>query len=237
MFARGFAVDLSKPLVFQVGHLGEAYDEWVHQPIVSRTGPRFFSNDILECLTRTRWWVVPLVWFPVVCWLVSLSLQRGLAPPHVVTATVCGVFVWTLLEYTLHRFLFHMKTTSYWGNTLHYLLHGCHHKHPMDALRLVFPPAATAILCVPIWCIFRLLLTPSLAPAMFGGGLFGYVTYDVTHYYLHHGQPSKGVTQRLKKYHLQHHFRVQTKGFGITSSFWDHVFGTFPQLKVAEKSR
>ncbi|GAB4830129.1 hypothetical protein Ancab_019771 [Ancistrocladus abbreviatus] len=39
---------------------------------------------------------------------------------------------------------------------------------------------------------------PSLAPAMFGGGLFGDVTYAVTHYYLHHGQPSKGVTQKLK---------------------------------------
>ena len=36
------------------------------------------------------------------------------------------------------------------GNTLHYLIHGCHHKHPMDGLRLVFPPAATAILLVPV---------------------------------------------------------------------------------------
>ena len=36
------------------------------------------------------------------------------------------------------------------GNTAHYLLHGCHHKHPMDHLRLVFPPAATAVLCFPV---------------------------------------------------------------------------------------
>lgn len=40
-------------------------------------------------------------------------------------------------------------TFSRW-NTLHYLIHGCHHKHPMDGLRLVFPPAATAVLCVPV---------------------------------------------------------------------------------------
>jgi hypothetical protein len=36
------------------------------------------------------------------------------------------------------------------ANTAHYLLHGCHHKHPMDGLRLVFPPAAAAILCFPV---------------------------------------------------------------------------------------
>lgn len=41
-------------------------------------------------------------------------------------------------------------TTYFRANTLHYLLHGCHHKHPMDGLRLVFPPAATTILSVPV---------------------------------------------------------------------------------------
>ncbi|GMH01427.1 hypothetical protein Nepgr_003266 [Nepenthes gracilis] len=216
MLGKNFSVDSTKPLVFQVGHLGEAYDEWVHQPIYSKVGPRFFANDFLESLTRTRWWAIPIIWLPVVCWFISLAIQRGRAPSQVVIAVVCGIFIWTFLEYSLHRFLFHMKTKSYWGNTLHYLLHGCHHKHPMDSLRLVFPPAATAILGVPLWSIIRLLSTPYVAPALFGGGLLGYVMYDITHYYLHHGQPSKGVTLKLKKYHLNHHYRVQNKGFGIT---------------------
>lgn len=141
-----------------------------------------------QLFTRTVWWVVPLVWLPVVCGFVTMSVQMGLTPSQAALALVGGIFVWTLLEYTLHRFLFHMKTTSYWfvlwslfpmergihaviislslfvspclietffrGNTLHYLLHGCHHKHPMDGLRLVFPPVATAILCVPV-CLSR----------------------------------------------------------------------------------
>lgn len=231
-----FTVDLNKPLVFQVGHLGKAYDEWVHQPIVSKEGPRFFENDYLEILTRTKWWVIPLVWVPVVCLLELLSIQRGLPPVEAAVVFVCGIFIWTLMEYSLHRFLFHMKTESYWANTFHYLLHGCHHKHPMDALRLVFPPAATAILCVPLWSIFRLLSTHRVTPALFGGVLLGYVMYDITHYYLHHGQPSTTVPKNLKKYHLNHHFRAQTKGFGITSSLWDHVFGTCPQPKAVQKS-
>jgi dihydroceramide fatty acyl 2-hydroxylase len=83
----------------------------------------------------------------------------------------------------------------------------------------------------------KLFATPSTTPALFGGGLLGYVIYDVTHYYLHHGQPSKDSLRHLKKYHLNHHFRIQNKGFGITSSVWDRVFGTLPKTKAAEKSR
>lgn len=44
----------------------------------------------------------------------------------------------------------------------------------------------------------RLLSAPSVAPAFFGGLLLGYVMYDTTHYYLHHGQPSTGVPKNLK---------------------------------------
>uniref|UniRef100_A0A453LYR3 Fatty acid hydroxylase domain-containing protein n=1 Tax=Aegilops tauschii subsp. strangulata TaxID=200361 RepID=A0A453LYR3_AEGTS len=38
-----------------------------------------------------------------------------------------------------------------------------------------------------------------------------------------------------QRYHLSHHFRIQDKGFGITSSLWDAVFGTLPSSKIAAK--
>lgn len=237
MVAQGFTVDLNKGLVFQVGHLGEYYQEWVHQPIVSKEGPRFFENNFWEFLTRTVWWAIPTIWLPVVCWCISMSARMGHTAPDLALMVVLGIFIWTFIEYTLHRFLFHIKTKSYWGNTIHYLLHGCHHKHPMDGLRLVFPPTATAILCFPFWKLVSFFATPSTTPALFGGGLLGYVMYDVTHYYLHHGQPTSDVPKNLKRYHLNHHFRIQDKGFGITSSLWDKVFGTLPPAKAAEKSR
>ncbi|KAG0496253.1 hypothetical protein HPP92_000807 [Vanilla planifolia] len=236
MSAKDFSVDITKPLVFQVGHLGEAYQEWVHQPIVSKEGPRFFENDFMELLTRTVWWVVPIVWLPVICWTLSVALRMGVSPPEAAVLLLIGLLIWTLLEYSLHRFFFHMYTKTYWTNTLHYMLHGCHHKHPMDALRLVFPPAATAILCIPFWGLIRLASTPATAPAIFAGGLLGYVMYDCTHYYLHHGSPSGQPAKHLKRYHLNHHFRVQSKGFGITSSLWDVVFGTLPPAPKTQKS-
>ncbi|CAN4080238.1 unnamed protein product [Withania somnifera] len=234
MVAQGFEVDLDKPLVFQVGHLGEAYQEWIHQPIPGKEGPRFFESDFWEFLTKTVWWAIPTLWLPVVCYSISISVRMGCSVPEVALVVALGIFVWTLMEYTLHRFLFHINTRSYWANTLHYLLHGCHHKHPMDGLRLVFPPAATAVLLVPLWNLIKFLSTPTTGPALFGGILLGYVMYDVTHYYLHHGQPTFGVPKSRKKYHLNHHFRIHTKGFGITSSFWDKAFGTLPHSKSAK---
>ncbi|XP_042512515.1 dihydroceramide fatty acyl 2-hydroxylase FAH1 [Macadamia integrifolia] len=237
MVAQGFTVDLDKPLVFQVGHLGESYQEWVHQPIVSREGPRFFASEFWEFLTRTVWWAIPLIWLPVVLWSISKSIRMGLALPKVALLIAVGILVWTLLEYTLHRFLFHIETKSYWGNTMHYLLHGCHHKHPMDGLRLVFPPAGTAILSVGFWKLLGLASTPAATPALFGGGMLGYVMYDVTHYYLHHGHPSTEMPRQLKRYHMNHHFRIQDKGFGITSSLWDRVFGTLPPSEAPQNKR
>ncbi|KAF9664491.1 hypothetical protein SADUNF_Sadunf16G0024300 [Salix dunnii] len=135
---------------------------------------------------------------------------------------------------TLEKLMKNGYTSLLW-NKMHYLLHGCHHKHPMDGLRLVFPPAATTILLVSFSNTVKLFSTPSSTPALFGGGLLGYVIYDCTHYYLHHGQPTNDAPKNLKKYHMNHHFRVQDKGFGITSSLWDRVFGTLPPSKVAKK--
>lgn len=140
-------------------------------------------------------------------------------------------------------------------------------------LKEVIDKNASRLSLCQFWNVLKLLATPSTTPALFGGGLLGYVMYDVTHYYLHHGQPSREVPRNLKvkttlsyfilkeladmrgnrveievhvylllflvlqKYHLNHHFRIQNKGFGITSSMWDRVFGTLPQSKSAVKSR
>ncbi|GAA0160500.1 hydroxylase [Lithospermum erythrorhizon] len=179
-------------------------------------------------LTRTRWWVIPMVWLPAVGWCVRTSIAMNVRVPLVATCILTGILAWTLLEYSLHRFIFHIKATSYWACTFHYLIHGCHHKHPMDSLRLVFPPAATAILLPPLWGLTRLLAPEHISYALLGGGLLGYVMYDCTHYYIHHGKPSTGEFHHLKRYHMNHHFKIQDKGFGITSTFWDKVFGTLP---------
>lgn len=48
------------------------------------------------------------------------------------------------------------------------------------------------------WNFIKLFSTPTTTPAAFGGGLLGYVMYDVTHYYVHHGQPTSEFPKNLK---------------------------------------
>lgn len=67
-----------------------------------------------QFLTRTEWWVIPLIWLPVVSWFITKSIRMGHTLPQVAVMVLFGIFIWTLLEYTLHRFLFHIKTRSYW---------------------------------------------------------------------------------------------------------------------------
>ncbi|CAM6088792.1 unnamed protein product [Calypogeia fissa] len=227
-----YNVDLTKPIVSQVGYLGADYDEWVHDPVVCKESPRFFEKDIYEFFTRTSWWVIPLVWCPVAFAMIYIAIAKEGVPLTRIPALLAyGVGVWTFLEYLLHRFLFHMKTSSFWGNTLHYLLHGFHHKHPMDGSRLVFPPAFASVICTGIWFLMGSWLAPypDKLP-VYAAALLSYVTYDVTHYFLHFGTPFNDHSRRMKRYHLNHHFKDQTNGYGITSTIWDWVFRTLPPL-------
>ncbi|KAJ9597962.1 hypothetical protein L9F63_011163 [Diploptera punctata] len=59
------------------------------------------------------------------------------------------------------------------------------------------------------------------------GITLGYVTYDLMHFYLHYGSPEAGsYLYYMKRYHNQHHFTHHETGFGISSNFWDKIFGT-----------
>lgn len=72
--------------------------------------------------------------------------------------------------------------------TLHFLLHGIHHFLPMDKLRLVMPPVLFLALASPFWFFAHIIFWFNwyVATNVFCGGIYGYVFYDLTHYFLHH---------------------------------------------------
>lgn len=74
------------------------------------------------------------------------------------------------------------------GITLHFLLHGIHHYLPMDKYRLVMPPTLFVVLAAPFWKLAHTLFFYNwyAAVAVYCGGVFGYICYDLTHYFLHH---------------------------------------------------
>ncbi|XP_061628716.1 fatty acid 2-hydroxylase [Phyllopteryx taeniolatus] len=236
-------VDWRKPLAWQVGHLGETYDAWVHQPVDRPI--RLFGNPFLEASTKTSWYWVPVVWLPLVCylsWSCYTTLAKGTTRIAITSDFsfmvhkytfplffMMGWFLWSFIEYCIHRFVFHMKPPAhnYYLITLHFLLHGQHHKSPFDGSRLVFPPGLASFVVGTFYTVLNNLLPEIVGMSMFVGGLCGYVMYDMIHYYLHYGSPKKGsYMYNLKAYHVKHHFEHQRAGFGISTAFWDHPFDT-----------
>ena len=106
------------------------------------------------------------------------------------------------------------------------MIHGVHHDHPNDPLRLVMPPAASVPLALAFYGLFWLVLGADRAFAFGAGFLAGYLAYDMVHYHLHHHSPRTRFGRRLRELHMRHHFQDDERGFGISAPYWDRVFGT-----------
>lgn len=133
-------------MVAQVGRLGAEYNKWVHSPVDRPL--RLFGPEAIEFFSMTPWYMVPVIWLPVIIYVSNIGL-RNLSNdhlPHFLSSTLLtnvytifllfacvflfGTFLWTLVEYILHRYLFHITPpddSPFWI-TFHFFLHGQHHK-------------------------------------------------------------------------------------------------------------
>jgi len=233
-FKKDPLVDSGKPVLFEVGNLKQKYWRWIHEPFDGRL--RLFESDFLEQLTNTKWYMIPLIWMPLVLYFATSGLfllreQYGLGFGALLASVLfsIGTLTWTLLEYTLHRHVFHWRPNldSYNQITLHFLLHGLHHKTPMDGDRLVFPPTPALFIIGFFYAIYRSILPYDFFCLFASGKLFGYICYDTIHYYLHHGKPNPRTNWHYRKvYHHNHHFKDFDTGYGISTNLWDYVFMT-----------
>jgi dihydroceramide fatty acyl 2-hydroxylase len=218
--------DPQKPMVRAVGHMGARYWSWVHKPLPGK--PRFFHSTLLENITRCPWWVVPLVWLPIYA-AISCAAVRvyGVGAPQLLALQLQGIVLWQAIEYTIHRFLFHARVSSYWGITIHFLFHGNHHKFPKDADRLVFPPLPAAAIASCIYALLLLALPAPTATALMSGVILGYIGYDCLHYGMHHAvHLPGGLLQELRTRHAHHHYCDSEHGYGISSVLYDVLLGT-----------
>jgi sterol desaturase/sphingolipid hydroxylase (fatty acid hydroxylase superfamily) len=197
---------------------------------VLRASPPMFESRALDSLSRVHPVVPVLIFLPAIVALVAWSLQHvSLA----LTAALAlgGYALWTLFEYWLHRLVFHFEPQDGIGARLHWIIHGVHHDHPNDPLRLVMPPAVSIPLAAIVFGVLYLVFGESYAPAIGAGFFSGYLIYDMTHYYLHHFRPRGRLGRMLRERHMRHHFQDDTRGFGISAPYWDEVFRTSSRVK------
>ena len=144
-----------------------------------------------------------------------------------------GVLTWTLTEYVLHRFAFHQHPETEMGSKIVYLIHGNHHEFPRDKERLFMPPIPSVFLATLFFGLFYLFMG-SYALIFFPGFMTGYLLYGSMHYAIHAWNPPFKWMKPLWRNHHLHHYKDEDKGFGVSSTLWDRVFGTMYDLK-AEK--
>ncbi len=198
---------------------------------------RLFKSDFLEFFSHISPVAVVALWLPVCLFFLIWSIVKapaGAFPLYIPLGFLLGLFLWTLSEYLLHRFLFHMPVKGEKAQRIIFLFHGVHHAQPQMKTRLVMPPAVAIPLAAIFYGLFYLIFavilqSPQWVPPVFSAFILGYLIYDITHYATHHFPMRSGYLKYIKRYHMQHHYKTPDKRFGVSSPLWDMVFNTKPE--------
>ena len=192
---------------------------------------RLFRSDWLERLTMISPRSFALIWAA----LIPLVLWAGWGTVNVATwigLVLLGLLIWSLFEYAMHRFIFHLELQSDFGRWWGFVMHGNHHHDPNDPHRSLMPPIVSVTWSAAIWALLVLLLGPS-GSVVFLGFVIGYVAYDSVHYACHQLPVRGRLMRELRRHHLRHHFGRQEGNYSITAIFWDRVFGSHVPAKAA----
>lgn len=177
-----------------------------------------------------------MIFIPIIGVMYWLAIDAGSGPLSLAGLTAAGLVIWTLSEYWLHRLLFHWHPKFKGGDQLNFIIHGVHHDHPNDRMRLVMPPAVGLPLAAIFLAAFVLVFGTPAGYIGFAGFLIGYLIYDYTHYYVHHFVPKSKIGKRVREHHMRHHFQDHRYGYGVSSPFWDHIFRTVPRSRKADRN-
>src|SRR3954463_1279895 len=155
---------------------------------------RMFKSDFMEFCSHVHPITPVVLYTPLILYMLYAALWRNsLSLATTAVLFFVGVLIWTLLEYIIHRHIFHYEPKARWGRKLHFIVHGVHHDYPNDATRLVMPPSVSIPLAILFWSLFAVTLG-RFAPAVFAGLVFGYICYDSIHYAIHHFPVKRGIS-------------------------------------------
>lgn len=195
---------------------------------------QLFQNPAIERLTHTH------IALPVGIFLATaaISLYYGITRGLVTGLSGVGLFLagwvmFTLVEYLIHRYLYHMPASTPKRARLQYVMHGVHHEFPKDKTRLAMPPIITVFVASLLFTIFRFVFGTA-AFGVLAGFVFGYALYLFVHYAIHAYAPPKNFLKVWWLHHSQHHYRQDEDAFGVSTTLWDHILGTMPGRKAEQ---
>lgn len=188
---------------------------------------KIFDNGLLEKLTKSNPKVTITFYSFLIAFFFFLNYKyNNISFGATLGFYIAGLLTWTLMEYILHRFLFHIDEYLPFLKRFHYIIHGIHHEFPKDAERLFMPPVPGTIISFFLFLFWYLFFDLS-ALAFMAGITNGYLLYSYIHYKVH-TKPSTKLLHKLWVHHAKHHYKFPNKAYGVSSPFWDMVFGTMP---------
>jgi sterol desaturase/sphingolipid hydroxylase (fatty acid hydroxylase superfamily) len=198
---------------------------------------QLFKNPLLEMLTKTHPLVIWGIYMPVVIGFPYYAVTRiGFSGAKVGGLFILGMISWTLFEYIMHRWVFHMVAESPRAQKIVYVMHGNHHHFPRDRERLFMPPVPSIILASIIFSLMFGAMGPH-AFVVFPGFMLGYLMYGTTHYAIHAWNPPFRWMKPLWRNHHLHHYKDDHKGFGVSTTIWDRIFGTMFDLRKEKEDK
>lgn len=209
----------------KISHIKQ--DTLVHN---SGTG-QLSGNMFIERLTRTHF-ITPIILYTTVsiACLFYTIINQVVAWQNIIWLFVIGALTFSLVEYCIHRFLFHFHAETEKEKKVQYNIHGVHHEFPKDKDRLAMPPAISIFIAAFFYFIFKFTLGNFHLP-FFAGFMDGYCIYLWIHYAVHRYRTPKNFMKKLWHHHSLHHYGRNDSAFAVSMPLWDRVFGTMPKTK------
>lgn len=202
----------------------------------NKQGKKVFRSRLLDALYKSSVPSVFITYTPLIIALYWYGFSQGYihSATQVIGWFVASLFVWSFVEYMMHRFAFHVLEENPKYERAYYLIHGRHHEFPKDQDRLFMPPLAGIALAAIFFGLFYIIIGTNVY-AFMPGFIFGYVAYALVHYAMHRYKAPKFLEALWRNHHL-HHFRHPQKGFGVSTTLWDYILGTVPPKPKKKKA-
>ena len=170
-------------------------------------------------------------------WMFSFGISHNIEKAWVLVGVFfLGLFSFTLVEYLIHRFAFHMEDDDGIKTWIKYHFHGIHHEFPKDKGRLAMPPLVSAALSAILFLIFTNVMGV-YAYGFLPGFLTGYATYLAIHFSVHAYRPPNNFLKHLWILHGIHHYKDENVVYGVSSPLWDYIFGTMPKNNTKSSAK
>lgn len=152
----------------------------------------------------------PAGWLPYLSWILA------------------GVAAWTVLEYLLHRFLFHGDPGNSRLLPLRRTIHLHHHGRPRNAERILIRPVFSLTASGALFGLLYLLTQNFFLSAGVMTGLWtGFLYYESVHLRIHLSKREGPLLTLQRRSHFYHHYVDDRFCYGVTSPIWDFLLGTY----------